>query len=375
MSKEDRKVIAAALAAFILAGLSGVFFRWGMNGGWLAGLSLGNIRHAHSHLMYFSWAVPSLFVLLIPNDLIVRRCAWAAWLTGLLAWPLFLFYGYTAGTFGPVTMPPAVAISGLVMLIWYGFVWRWIQLRKPDPLAWAAVIFLVASSIGAWGISAVAPLGLKNPVWVESFKHMFLSYFTEGWLTLGCLALLVRRFPLPPSRLFSIALALLGAGVATAFLFAMPSNILSPAIQWYARLAAVLSGVGLGWIAVGLWKQSSGWWRLPVGALLTKSFALVVLGPWPTIWWADHHQDRIHFLHLLLLGIVSSTILLMALADDHRVARPFFSASIVLILMLIPVSTVWVFPSVMALWMPAIGLFSVLPVLAAVPVCMRLLRT
>ena len=122
MNRGDKRIIAAALATFVLAGLSGVLFRWGMTGGWVAELSLGNIRHAHSHLMYFSWAVPSLFVLLIPNDRFVQRCAWAAWITGIIAWPLFLLYGYTAGTFGPVTMPPAVAISGITMLVWYGFV-------------------------------------------------------------------------------------------------------------------------------------------------------------------------------------------------------------------------------------------------------------
>ena len=53
-----------ALGCFVLAGLTGVFFRFGVSSGVTWGLSLGNVRHAHSHLMYFGWVTPVLMALI-----------------------------------------------------------------------------------------------------------------------------------------------------------------------------------------------------------------------------------------------------------------------------------------------------------------------
>jgi len=55
-----------------------------------------------------------------------------------------------------------------------------------------SVIFLFLSSLGAWGISVVGPLGMGGENLIDIFKHMFLSYFTEGWLTLAAVAVLIQ---------------------------------------------------------------------------------------------------------------------------------------------------------------------------------------
>jgi hypothetical protein len=94
----------ASIACFLLAGITGFVYRLGILG-WMSGeLSFGNVRHAHSHLMFFAWAVPLPFYIIMQK--IVERTGkyiqgenWmkysiaATLLFGLLAYPFFLFYG------------------------------------------------------------------------------------------------------------------------------------------------------------------------------------------------------------------------------------------------------------------------------------------
>ena len=57
-----RNYYLMALAVFVLAGATGAFMRFGLLYG-MAGLSYANVRHAHSHLMYFGWVTPALIAL------------------------------------------------------------------------------------------------------------------------------------------------------------------------------------------------------------------------------------------------------------------------------------------------------------------------
>lgn len=94
----------AIFFCFLLAALTGVFYRLGMIMPLPAELSLQNIRHAHSHLMFFGWAgaIP-LYIMgrELQNKLrgdekgfiIMRRSIWGMLLFGLLSYPFFLLYG------------------------------------------------------------------------------------------------------------------------------------------------------------------------------------------------------------------------------------------------------------------------------------------
>jgi len=57
----------AALVCFIIAGATGSLMRFGMLYGYPAGLQFVNVRHAHSHLMYFGWVTPALMALIAAN--------------------------------------------------------------------------------------------------------------------------------------------------------------------------------------------------------------------------------------------------------------------------------------------------------------------
>jgi hypothetical protein len=45
------------LICFIIAGITGLLYRLGLVGIHVWDLNLEHIRHAHSHLMFFCWAV------------------------------------------------------------------------------------------------------------------------------------------------------------------------------------------------------------------------------------------------------------------------------------------------------------------------------
>lgn len=76
--QRGRWIWGGALVLFIVAGVTGVFFRFGVAYGWTGGLNLENIRHAHSHLMYFGWGTPLLMGLLwraLPRG-VTAPCEW-----------------------------------------------------------------------------------------------------------------------------------------------------------------------------------------------------------------------------------------------------------------------------------------------------------
>ena len=382
LDRTDRVVLALAVGCFILAGLTGAFFRFGMMGLSSWGFKMENIRHAHSHLMYFSWATPALFILVAPKDVWIQRAAISTLILGVISYPFFLMYGYDVVTYGSVSLPPSAIVSGAIMLTWYAFGLRWVLLKKSaggfgDTLETTSVVFLILSSFGAWGISFAVPLGLANPVWIESFKHLFLGFFTEGWLTLASISIILSRTSRRDILQFSIPpfiLGLLVVGISASYVLGMPSELVRESVQWLGKVSAFCMGIAMLWIGVAMWKRTTGWWRLPVAALCAKALSLAIIAPWPGIWWADRHQDRILFLHLLLLGIVSMTIALSAVRNQ-RAAVPYYLSVCLLLAMLVPVSSFWIFPSIALTWVYLIAGVSLLPVVAAGFIVRDLIRS
>jgi len=60
-------VYRLSLLSFILAAAPGALFRYGLIYSLPEALELGNIRHAHTHLMFFNW--PGLFTKACPDKL------------------------------------------------------------------------------------------------------------------------------------------------------------------------------------------------------------------------------------------------------------------------------------------------------------------
>jgi len=318
-----RWVWLAALACFLLAGATGAWYRFALLYDAGAGYRPTDIRHAHSHLMYFGWVTPLLFALIggvlqaYTQRTVGRAIQWiigATFAAALLAYPLFLLYGYRPIDLGAVSMPLSVIAASLNMLVWYAFI-AWYALRSrglkrtfAHTLFDLALAFLFLSTLGAWGLAVAQPLGLDGHLWSASLTHFFLDLFSEGWLVLALLGVAYAQLA-PTVRPPQWALYLALAGLPLMFMIGMPGSLVQGPARVVAQAGSAAAGLGLLCLVVPLlWRLPCGrarWlWGLPLGLLALKLVAQIGISLVPGGWWSLLHL-RVFYLHLLLLGVVS----------------------------------------------------------------------
>ena len=336
-----RKLWLAALAIFLLAALTGAFMRFGILYG-MAGLNYANVRHAHSHLMYFGWVTPALMALLaayLPHltglpvttgqsttTTLPRLIALVIGL-GLLAYVPFLLFGYNAAEIGRARLPLSVMAATLNVLAWYAFalVYRRGDLHRPvagTPLShpvwlWnAAVAFLLLATLGVIGLPVVILTGIGDPFWSLFFTHLFLDLFSEGWLVLGVLGLAYAANPAAARHPWARRGGeLLVAGLPVIFLLYLPVNFTPAVARWIGSIGGLLVVAGTMANVVALWPVAGPRWRAPLAFLAIKAAmqALILLPPLAR--WAENSLLRIPYLHWLLLGFV--TLGLFAAAEER----------------------------------------------------------
>lgn len=317
----------AALACFVLAAMTGFLYRLGMLGADLWGLHLQNIRHAHSHLMFFSWAVPMPMYVIVrrihraipynaPN-LLMARMAMASLLMGLASYPFFLGYGYRPVTVAGLELPLSVIFAGLVMLCWYGFMagyWKerkYLAVEPEFPFYDGAVLMLFICSLGAWGVAAVQFSGVENPLLGKVLTHFFLATFTEGWIVLVLLGVIcqqckVDKKSLPVRTGLPVSLILFGAPLT--FPYGISEGLMSPMLQLVARIGGGMAAAGLLLAIYTLYRSGAPgrrWWLWPVGLLALKGVMQLAVSVIPSNFWLSDHGLRIFYLHVLLLGALT----------------------------------------------------------------------
>ena len=395
---EDRWLWRGALGCLILAGLTGVLFRFGLSYGFTLGFNLGNVRHAHSHLMYLGWVTPALFALIArqlpaftgqPFSRAAKGVIGATLGGALAAYPLFMAFGYTSVALGEARVPPAAVAAGLNMLVWYGFVGLYVRARRGRTLTRAllfwdlALAFLVLALIGAWGLSMLKPLGIDDPVWSTALTHLFLDLFSEGWFVLGVLGLAYATLKPAAHTAGHWSLWLVCAGLPVTFALGMPASLVPSSLKVLARLGSLLVAAGLLvnvwilWGAIekggvgerGRGREGKGkrfalpqaihaflprslspslprvLWRIPLVLLGAKLVVQLVLGLWPGVWWAELHTLRVLYLHLMLLGFVTLGLVAGATYVWGRAATRgrlwLYVAVLLVIVSLLPMTPAW----------------------------------
>ena len=354
-----------ALGCFVLAGATGSLLRFGMLYGYPAGLQMTNVRHAHSHLMYFGWATPALMALIaayLPKLTGRERpggfpaVIGLTFVAALLAYGPFLLFGYTPVAVGQTRLPASMIGASLNMLAWYGFVYLYVRAtrgvprRHPLRLWDAALGFLVLASLGAWGLAASTLLGLRDPLLSLALTHLFLDLFADGWFVLALLGLAYAALPKasahPAARWGENLLVM---GLPLTFLLSLPAGALPFSVRALAGIAGVLVGCGL---LANMWtlapiahRQGARAWLIPLFFLGLKAVAEVGISLPAGAAWANAAALRISYLHWLLLGFV--TLGLIAAAAEAwgtraTVGRRAFTAAVLLLLAsLIPLTRLW----------------------------------
>jgi len=362
----------SALGLFLVAVGTGMLFRFGMVYGWNGPLELENIRHAHSHLMYFGWATPGLMALIwvllpchvtAPYERTFRIVAGATLAAAILAYPPFLLFGYSPVQLGSARMPIAVVGAGVNILGWYGFAGLYAvvtrSLSRAGPvLVWdIALTFLVLATFGAWGLPFLSVLGIHDPFVATALTHVFLDLFSEGWFVLGTVgvaAALLGGENLPRG---TWPLALIATGLPLAVLVSLPPSGLSDAAQAAGAAGAVAVAIGLGVLVMDLGSAlvhspsptDRRWlWGIPLALLGTKAAGQLVGALWPGVWLGGQHGIRILYLHVMLLGFVSLCLVAGARTVWGRPAAPsapwLYAAVGAVLLSLLPLTEAWPWP-------------------------------
>lgn len=313
------KLWFGALGCFVLAGTTGTLFRFGLLYGLPAGLSFINVRHAHSHLMYFGWVTPALMALVgthLARQSGYTRAHFSRVVIvvvglALLAYVPFLLYGYQPAPVGGGRMPLASIAAALNIVAWYAFVIRYAQVTRgrPRPLPvrlWdAALAFLVLASLGAWGRAVLVTLRVDDPFWEAVLVHLFLDLFSDGWFVLGLLGVAYALLPGPSPDAARWATWLVVVGLPATFLLGVPLSLVPPVARWVAGAAGVLVGLGLLWHIVLLWPRLGRGWQIPLAFLALKAVGGLGDSLPSVAAWAEANGLRIPYLHWLLLGFVT----------------------------------------------------------------------
>lgn len=349
----DARVIRTALLMLALSALTGVGFRLVALGVIRSPWPLEYIRHAHSHLVIFGWAIPAMFVALghrFRPSLAAARGMGATYAAlfglALASWPLFLVSGYQRTVIGNASLPLSVMVSGLGMLAWYAWVARFVQLPSRrsnadvgEQLASMAVAFLVASSAGAWGVAVAQALGSGLRT-TQFLTHAFLHLLTLGFMGLGALAVLIDG--MRADRVSTTLVRLCGLGVLLSMLGAT-DTVTVPVMQLVGRIGLATASIGtLALLArSGLGRQRAS--LVPLLFVLAKSGAELTLAAAPSALLErilDDPSMRVLYLHITLVGFASIT-LIRAILPATRARLGLMVCLAVVAISLLPVSSMW----------------------------------
>lgn len=390
-----RRHWAAILAVLSIAAATGAWMRFGLVYGFPADLQFVNIRHAHSHLMYFGWVTPALMALIghhLPQ-LTARRdtprftgpivlCL----VFGLLAYPAFLLYGYQPAAIAGRAIPLSIAAAALNVIGWYWFAWRYAVATRGAPrsaplrILDGAVLSLVGATLGVWGLPVVTALQVDGVFWPQLLTHLFLDLFAEGWLVLGVLGVAYAARPSVAGHpRLGRAVDLVLLGVPFVFLFNMAPSSLLPPLRWLSAAAVALLAVGMLLHVSILWRHTGWMWWLPLACLVLQSTVKLVGFVPDGFRWAIQMGLRIPYLHWLLLGWVTVGLFAAAVeawGDRAAPALGWLSIAVAVHLAaLMPLTRLW--PAALkGSWAPPLAAWTALgPVLLVVVALGRLLLT
>ncbi|GAB4263542.1 MAG: hypothetical protein Kow0080_01980 [Candidatus Promineifilaceae bacterium] len=353
-----RRLWLAAFTLFVLAGSTGAWMRFGLFLGFPDGMTFANIRHAHSHLMYFGWVTPALMTLIVtqlprfgqrPLPTIFKRIITLSLFLGFLAYFPFLFFGYRSATIQGVTLPLSVMAAGFNVIGWYLFAWHYRRYTKGLPRVlplqlWdTAVLFMLYASLGGWGLPILVALRVENPLLSMAFTHLFLDEFANGWFVLAILGLLYAQSP-QASQLKSAHRSheLMFIGLPVLFILGIPTHLLNLPLQIIGGIGGLLYAMGLTGHLITLWRHTQAS-RVPLIFLALNAITQYAIIIPPIAKWAERAGLRIPYLHWLLLGFVSLNIVAAASREWPSIkgSRWFTAAVIGLILPLLPLTKLW----------------------------------
>ena len=349
-----------ALLLFIVAAATGALLRFGLLYGLPGGLLFTDVRHAHSHLMFFGWATPLLMMLLLrqqsgPSLRSPRLLLSVVLLLAAASFVPFLLSGYRLLPLLGRELPVSMIVSGLNGLAWYAFAAVYLLADRRQPASTSrsfsrmSVWLLLLSSVGIVALAFAGMRGAGSTL-INSLAYFFLELFAEGWFGVALLGIAFRHISgTQRHESARVGLWLLAGGLsvrtAADVFVANGLDQLQPAVLG----ASAVAGFGLLVCLRPLWRvlaaQRLNGWHLALGLLTLKGIFDLLLAHPLLHQWSDAAGLRVFYLHAYLLGAIS--IGLVTAARSELGPRAFrlpwlFSAAVLLMIgALLPVSGLW----------------------------------
>jgi hypothetical protein len=291
-----------------------------------------NILHGHSHLALLGWAFLGVFVIFLIGywkKIKQKRHAIAIAVTlfivTIVMFAAFLYQGYALYS---------IALSTIHIFVEYWaaiFIYRQLKSNLQIPntaklFIKGALIALIISSLGPYGIAYISASGMKESVLYEMAIYFYLHFQYNGWLLLFLIGLFIIILHFKKINLSASALKI---GFWFYFTALFPGYFLS--ILWAEELgtaANIIAGIGgtaqwLGIIFI-IMAYLKSWFKLKMVysklALISLSITFLLLfikstmelgllipALLPLIY--DSRSVIIGYLHFTLLGFISFFIL------------------------------------------------------------------
>lgn len=316
---------------FIIIALLGLLIR--INVGNFIEIPYNHILHAHSHTAFLGWVYPTLFILLINcflNEKHRNSFKRQLILTHILILAMliaFLMQGY--GFY-------SILFSSLFQLLNYWFIFSFLSaLKKENQNPSVALIFLKValwslflSTFGPWALGAIMAMGLAKTEMYNMAIYFYLHFQYNGWIIFALFALLFRQVePLLNPKdhkkamqfLTFMTLALIpGYSLSLLNIFNTPWNFSLAALSAILQIQAlyflilIILSIHKNWFAV-----LKDWSLQTLFLVFFSSFIFKILLQFLSVIPAlkdlafNNHNIIIAYLHLTMLGVISSLILLL----------------------------------------------------------------
>lgn len=309
-------------------------------------LQFKNFLHAHSHVAMLGWVYLALYNLLIHQFLpkekqVLSTYRWLFWITQISIGGMLISFPLQG--YGSVS----ITFSTLHILCSYLFVrWFWRDLNKKRLASYTLVLtslfFMLFSTLGVWAIGPLTVAGLKSSVFYYLAIQFYLHFQFNGWFIFAVLGIFFKKledngivFALEKFRTFYLVLLLsCPLTYALAVAWANPLGLVF-LVNRIGVVSQLLAGILLFRM---VWEQQDAilqLWQRAERTLIFVSFysflfkllvqALVVI---PFIAEAAYtiRNYVIGFIHLIMLGTISSFLLAQAadkgiLKMENRLTR------------------------------------------------------
>ncbi len=275
--------------------------------------------HAHSHFAFSGWIFLALSVLIssrIHGASESRRFKKMFMLTLVSAFGMLISFS--------VQGYKLISISFSTLFIFTNFYFTWLVLRDKQlhagfngdslKLLKASLFFLCFSSLGPFALAPLMKMGLKGTALYQDAIYFYLHTQMNGWMLLAALALILNRYKIEAgNRSARHWLQIFIWSTLPLYLIFTLWSSQSAVIRGIALAATLLNVFGWFRILISIRNnkpQLSAFIKIALVAVTIKCiFQVLVCFPAVGNWVFSQRNLIIGYIHLLMLGAITSAIL------------------------------------------------------------------